>query len=77
MKGNVKRGLDVRSIIILNLKKGGLRVREVAHVAGLSYASTYLQLRNLKDEGIVEGKGKQPYRWRLAGRGQSSMTEYF
>jgi len=73
---NVKRGVELRSEVVRALREGGRAAKELAEALKVSYSSVLRQLRNLEREEIVERVGRPPFKWRLTGRGQSSLDEY-
>jgi len=73
---NVRPGLESRTKILLALERELLTAREIAEKVGMSYGAVLEQLRNLERDGVVERVGKRPYRWRLTGLGQQSISDF-
>ena len=84
-KRNVTQGLQARTKIlevideIMN-KEGRaagrkLTIKAVSKSAALSYASSLHHLRLLEQEKIVKREGKRPYRWKVTGKGQTTLAE--
>ncbi|MCX8204147.1 MAG: methyltransferase domain-containing protein [Candidatus Nezhaarchaeota archaeon] len=73
---NVRRGLELRSLIIKMLRGESLTIRKLAEKAGCSYSSAFRQVKNLEREGIVERLDNRPAKWKLTGRGQACIRDY-
>jgi len=83
-KRNVTQGLQARTKIlevideILNKERAAgrkLTIKAVSKSAALSYASSLHHLRLLEQEKIVIREGKRPYRWKVTGKGQTTLAE--
>ena len=83
-KRNVTQGLQARTKIlevideILNKERAAgrkLTIKAVSKSAALSYASSLHHLRLLEQEQIVMREGKRPYRWKVTGKGQTTLAE--
>jgi len=84
-KRNVTQGLQARTKIlevideITNIEGRAagrkLTIKAVSKSAALSYASSLHHLRLLEQEQIVIREGKRPYRWKVTGKGQTTLAE--
>lgn len=83
-KRNVTQGLQARTKIlevideILNKERAAgrkLTIKAVSKSAALSYASSLHHLRLLEQEQIVIREGKRPYRWKVTGKGQTTLAD--
>jgi DNA-binding transcriptional ArsR family regulator len=71
---NVKRGLKTRTKILNALESLSSDATAIAKEKSLSYSVVMHHLRLLKNEGVVNRKGKRPYFWVLTGLGQKRLV---
>ncbi|MEM1946058.1 MAG: winged helix-turn-helix domain-containing protein [Candidatus Caldarchaeum sp.] len=73
---NVKKGLEVRTLIIDALSKKELSVDELSKMSGMSKPKARYHLRNMLADGVVRKHrvGRRVV-WRLTGVGQASLEE--
>jgi DNA-binding transcriptional ArsR family regulator len=71
---NMHCGLLARTKILVLLEEQGFTASKVSKVSGLSYGVAIYHLRLLREEGIVERKGKGRYVWLATGFGQKRLS---
>lgn len=73
-KRNVKAGLVSRTKILIALEKRGMRSRDIAKEAALSYECVTYHLNAMKKDHLVEKITKtKPFTWVLTPFGQQRL----
>jgi predicted transcriptional regulator len=70
---NMRRGLTVRSKIILSLEEKPSCAKELAEKVGVKYSSVLHHLHLLETERVAVRQGETPYLWILSGVGQQRL----